>query len=88
MTYRFTSACRRRLAVLLSAGLVFSGFGTAVWADPAAPSLADHNVALRHFVAGEGASSPAPLDKEISNRCFKTFLRDLDPMKMYFYRAT
>ena len=88
MTYSLTFACRRRWAVLLSAGLVFSGFCRAVWADPAGPSPADHNVAvivtsalphehlLRH-----------PLDTEISQRCFKTFLRDLDPMKMYFYQS-
>ena len=28
-----------------------------------------------------------PLDAEISNRCMKTFLQDLDPMKMYFYQS-
>ena len=28
-----------------------------------------------------------PLDTEISERCFKTFLKELDPMKMYFYQS-
>src|SRR3974390_1999164 len=28
-----------------------------------------------------------PLDAEISERCFKTFLKELDPRKMYFYQS-
>ena len=28
-----------------------------------------------------------PLDAEISERCLKTFLQELDPMKMYFYQS-
>ncbi len=28
-----------------------------------------------------------PLDAEISERCFKSFLKELDPMKMYFYQS-
>ena len=28
-----------------------------------------------------------PLDDEMSERCLKTFLKDLDPMKMYFYQC-
>ena len=28
-----------------------------------------------------------PLDKEISERCFKTFLQSFDPMKVYFYQS-
>jgi carboxyl-terminal processing protease len=28
-----------------------------------------------------------PLDAEISQRCMKTFLQELDPMKMYFYQS-
>jgi carboxyl-terminal processing protease len=28
-----------------------------------------------------------PLDTEVSERCFKTFLKELDPMKMYFYQS-
>ena len=28
-----------------------------------------------------------PLDAEISRRCFKTYLRNLDPMKLYFYQS-
>ena len=88
MTYCFTSARRRRLAVLLSAGLVFSGFCTAVWADPAGPSPADHNVAVAvTWALSHEHLLHRVLDKEISQRCFKTFLRDLDPMKMYFYQS-
>jgi carboxyl-terminal processing protease len=28
-----------------------------------------------------------PLDAEISERCYKSFLKELDPMKMYFYQS-
>ena len=28
-----------------------------------------------------------PLDAEVSERCFKTFFKELDPMKMYFYQS-
>ena len=28
-----------------------------------------------------------PLDQEISQRCLKSFLRALDPMKIYFYQS-
>src|SRR5271166_5873900 len=28
-----------------------------------------------------------PLDAEMSERCMKTFLQTLDPMKMYFYQS-
>ncbi|MGO9113571.1 MAG: hypothetical protein ACLP9L_30435 [Thermoguttaceae bacterium] len=38
--------------------------------------LLKHEHLLRH-----------PLDAEISERCMKTFLQELDPMKMYFYQS-
>ncbi len=42
----------------------------------AVTSLLKHEHLLRH-----------PLDAEISERCMKTFLQELDPMKMYFYQS-
>lgn len=42
----------------------------------AVTSLLKHEHLLRH-----------PLDAEMSNRCMKTFLQSLDPMKMYFYQS-
>ena len=42
----------------------------------AVTSLLKHEHLLRH-----------PLDAEISERCMKTFLQSLDPMKMYFYQS-
>src|SRR5271157_4176959 len=42
----------------------------------AVTSLLKHEHLLRH-----------PLDAEMSERCMKTFLQSLDPMKMYFYQS-
>ena len=42
----------------------------------AVTSLLKHEHLLRH-----------PLDAEMSERCMKTFLQNLDPMKMYFYQS-
>ena len=42
----------------------------------AVTSLLKHEHLLRH-----------PLDAEISQRCLKTFLQTLDPMKVYFYQS-
>src|SRR5271165_1739354 len=42
----------------------------------AVTSLLKHEHLLRH-----------PLDAEISERCLKSFLQTLDPMKMYFYQS-
>jgi carboxyl-terminal processing protease len=42
----------------------------------AVTSLLKHEHLLRH-----------PLDSEMSERCMKTFLQNLDPMKMYFYQS-
>ena len=42
----------------------------------AVTSLLKHEHLLRH-----------PLDTEISERCMKSFMQSLDPMKMYFYQS-
>jgi carboxyl-terminal processing protease len=59
-----------------------------LWADPTTPNAEDHNIALT--VSGLLAHdhlTTHPLDDEISQRCMKTFLKTLDPLKVYFYQS-
>ena len=58
------------------------------WAELTAPGPSDRHIALAvsSLVARQHLSRH-PLDKEISERCLKTFLKALDPMKVYFYQS-
>jgi carboxyl-terminal processing protease len=81
-------SARRRVAAGLFIGLLFIGFAPPVQADLAGPSPSDHNVALAvtRLLRTEHVLRH-PLDQEISERCLKTFLQTLDPMKVYFYQS-
>ena len=88
MAYFVAPARRHGLAALLLAALLVPGYCTAVWADPVGPSAADHNVTIAvTWALPREHLLRHPLDQEISQRCFKTFLRDLDAMKVYFYQS-
>jgi carboxyl-terminal processing protease len=78
----------RRLVGLLLTCLLASGLCAAVWADPSGPSPADRQVTLAvTSLLRRDHLSRHPLDAEISERCLKTFLRTLDPWKVYFYQS-
>jgi carboxyl-terminal processing protease len=88
MTYSFAPAGRRVLATVSLLALLLPGLCRTVWADPAGPSPADHNVTVAvTWLLPRDHLLRHPLDAEISRRCFKTYLRDLDPMKLYFYQT-
>lgn len=72
--------------LLLSALLVSSC--PAVWGDPVAPGPDDQRItrAVTFLVKQQHLSRHA-LDNEISERCLTTFLKALDPMKVYFYQS-
>ena len=88
MTRSTVFVARRRLTCCLLAAVLLAGLCPLAWADPTAPSAGDRQVALavtsllrrEHLLRH-------PLDKEISERCLKTFLKTLDPMKVYFYQS-
>ena len=84
----FFAPGRRVLTTVLSLALLVPGLCMAVWADPVGPSPADHNVTVAvTWLLPRDHLLRHPLDAEISRRCFKTYLRDLDPMKLYFYQS-
>lgn len=57
------------------------------WADPTPPSSSDRHITMSVSSLLAQHLSKHPLDKEISERCLKTFLKALDPMKVYFYQS-
>ena len=87
MSMSSTVASRPRLwavlVLLLAWSLCLPGS-----ASPIGPRPEDHNVtvAVLPLLRTEHLSGH-PLDDEISQRCVKTFLKSLDPMKVYFYQS-
>ena len=62
--------------------------GQPVWADLAAPTPEDRQVTLAvASLLRNGHLSEHALDDEISQRCFNSFLKSLDAMKLYFYQS-
>ena len=72
------------LVIAALAGLLMP----AAWADPTGPRPEDRQITLgvRTLLLREHVSRH-PLDKEIAARWMKTFLKSLDPMKVYFYQS-
>jgi carboxyl-terminal processing protease len=59
-----------------------------VGASPMTPGPSDRHIALAvTSLIGRQHLSRHPLDKEISERCLQSFLKAIDPMKVYFYQS-
>jgi carboxyl-terminal processing protease len=85
MTARNSLVLRSRCVLVL---LLMIGLCTAAWADPVSPGPNDGHIAVAvAALLSRQHLSHHPLDQEISQRCVKSFLKALDPMKMYFYQA-
>ncbi len=88
MVLMFRSVVRRHVVGLTA----FCLFAAATLASQAArltnPSPNDRHVALAvtSLLKNEHLRRH-PLSAQDSERCFKTFLKELDPMKMYFYQS-
>src|SRR5580692_5637345 len=88
MTLLSRSVARRRIAGVTAFFVLVSAALSAQAGQLTKPSANDRHVALavtsllkhEHLLRH-------PLDAEISERCMKTFLQELDPMKMYFYQS-
>ena len=88
MTLLSRSVCRRHIAGVTALLVLVSACLSCKLRQLTKPSANDRHVALavtsllkhEHLLRH-------PLDAEISERCMKTFLQELDPMKMYFYQS-
>src|SRR3989304_5780269 len=77
---------------ILRQGLFFALLITcipgAISADPVSPRIEDRQITNTVIpLLLRGHLSRHPLDKEIAARWMKTFLKSLDPMKVYFYQS-
>jgi len=77
-----------RLGIALLLGVLVATACPAVWADPAAPTSKDRNIALT-FAAllHREHLTRHPYDKEIYHRTVTQFVKMLDPNKVYFYQS-
>ncbi len=89
---RFTQARRtaspRRCAIAGAIALATGLAWTIAVARPIQPNHEDRQITLavsllmeRQHLTGQ------PLDNKISQRCLETFIKDLDPMKLFFYQS-
>ena len=75
--------CHWLLVVALVAGLC-----SVAWADLLTPGPNDRHITLAvSSLVSRQHLTRHPLDKVISERCLKSFLKALDPMKVYFYQS-
>ncbi len=67
---------------------LIAGLCPVAWAGPLTPTPNDRHITLAvKSLLERQHLSRHPLDKEMSERCLKTFLKSLDPMKVYFYQS-
>jgi len=79
---------RLRLIVAVVILLAASSFCPPASADPEAPTARDRRIALvvSKLLQSEHLTEH-PLDDEISERCLTTYLKSLDPWKLYFRQS-
>ncbi len=95
MSRTFVAACRNRVArwtvclfLLATTGAVVLLSGRGGLADPNGPQQADRQVTLAvSALLKREHLSRHPLDDEISERWLKTYLKTLDPFKVYFMQS-
>ncbi len=87
-SFQYFSHVRRLSKMALFIAIVAGCLVPAVWADPVGPRPEDRQITLgvRKLLLQEHLSRHS-LDKEIAARWMKTFLKSLDPMKVYFYQS-
>ncbi len=88
MTLSKLTISRRGGVCLLSGILVLSCMSLLSWADPTKPDPSDRLVSrsVAKLLNGEHLSG-RKLDDEHSRRAIKTYLKSLDPWKVYFYQS-
>jgi carboxyl-terminal processing protease len=89
MFRRTTSVLGSRCILGLLMVALIVGMCPTTWAGPQlAPTSNDRHIAVAvTSLINRQHLLRHPLDKEISERCLKSFLKALDPMKVYFYQS-
>jgi len=83
----FRSIFTRRLVAFAVLGGLTIGVATAS-AKPTQPSAADRQITLAVAMLMERQHlSGQPLDDKISQRCMETLIKELDPLKLFFYQS-
>src|SRR5688572_28717271 len=80
----------RRFAIVFASLLGIASAATAwtVFARPTQPSAQDRAITLSVAALMEkGHLTGHRLDDEISARCMDTFIKELDPLKLFFYES-
>lgn len=83
-----TRRLRSTVPAWLALAFALAATTTAAWARPTQPSATDRAITLsvaklmeiQHLTGHR-------LDDQISERCLKTFVKDLDPLKLFFYQS-
>jgi carboxyl-terminal processing protease len=89
------TSCRRRLfsfvgLLALSAAVTGSGLvlrASTAWAEPGPATAEERQIVLAVSMLMQRHLSGHPLDDEMSERCIETYLKTLDPLKLYFYQS-
>lgn len=72
----------------LVTGLVWAGIAAPGHARPTKPSAEDRQITVAVATLMEKAHvSGHPLDDKISERCMDTLIKELDPLKLFFYQS-
>ena len=82
------SASRFQRAALLALGVAITSAPLVAIARPTQPSASDRQITLAVAMLMERQHlSGQRLDDKISERCLKTFTKDLDPLKLFFLQS-
>ena len=88
--FNFCHAARVRLASSFAAVICVIGLISSVTAiaRPTQPSAADRQITLAVSMLMERQHlSQQALNDTISQRCLETFIKELDPLKLFFYQS-
>ncbi|HJQ80390.1 MAG TPA: S41 family peptidase, partial [Lacipirellulaceae bacterium] len=79
---------RTSIASAILIGLALAARSASVSARPTEPSAADRQITLAVSMLMERSHlSGQSLDDTISQRCMETFIKELDPLKLFFYQS-
>lgn len=94
MTHIFSRSVSRRpvvsaaLIALCLVGMTLVASSQDVLGNPTSPTATDRQITVAVATLMERAHLTGHrLDDEISERCMDTFIKDLDPMKLFFYQS-